>query len=166
MAARGVNGRSKCGFWRTFRGDRKGTTAIEFAVVSPAIFALFLGIAEVSQAISTQMTVQAATRAGVHFGLTKPPVQGNVQPVIDSVRATLPAEWSDQQNASRATVTAAIFCECEIAGPAACGVPCGQGDRSQTFLRVDVAKPYEPLVELRFLSPSLTLTDTSMVRLQ
>jgi TadE-like protein len=153
--------------WRIpFASANSGTMAVEFGFIAPVIIGLLLGVVELSQAISSQLQVQAAARVGSNFGLAKPPVQGNVQPVIDSVRAALPAEWIDSASADKATVAAAILCECEVSGPAQCGAPCGAGERSQTYLRIDVSKPYTPMLRIRYLPLSFTLRDTSLVRLQ
>ena len=153
--------------WRIpFASANAGTMAVEFGFIAPVVIGLLLGVVEISQAISGQLQVQAAARAGSNFGLAKPPVQGNVQPVIDSVRAALPAEWLDSANANNAVVAATILCECEVSGPAQCGAPCGAGERSQTYLRVDVTKPYTPMLQIRYLPLSFTLRDTSLVRLQ
>lgn len=151
---------------QVFGRAQTGTMAVEFGFIAPVVIALLLGVVEVSQAISSQLQVQAAARVGSNFGLAKPPVQGNVQPVIDSVRAALPAEWIDSANADKAVVAATILCECEVSGPAVCGAPCGAGERSQTYLRVDVSKPYTPMVQIRYLPLSFTLRDTSLIRLQ
>ena len=149
-----------------FGRSETGTMAVEFGFIAPVVIGLLLGVVEISQAISSQLQVQAAARVGSNFGLAKPPVQGNVQPVIDSVRAALPAEWIDSANAEKAVVAATILCECEVSGPAQCGAPCGAGERSQTYLRVDVTKPYTPMLQIRYLPLSFTLRDTSLVRLQ
>ena len=151
---------------QAFGRAQTGTMAVEFGFIAPVIIGLLLGVVEISQAISSQLQVQAAARVGSNFGLAKPPVQGNVQPVIDSVRAALPAEWIDPANADKAVVAATILCECEVSGPAQCGAPCGAGERSQTYLRVDVTKPYTPMVQIRYLPLSFTLRDTSLIRLQ
>lgn len=154
------------GWLGAFARAECGAMAVEFGFIAPVVIGLLLGVVEISQAISGQLQVQAAARVGSNFGLTKPPVQGNVQPVIDSVRAALPAEWIDSANAEKAVVAATILCECEVSGPAQCGAPCGAGERSQTYLRVDVTKPYTPMVQIRYLPLSFTLRDTSLVRLQ
>ena len=149
-----------------FARAEDGVMAVEFGFIAPVVIALLLGVVEISQAISSQLQVQAAARVGSNFGLAKPPVQGNVQPVIDAVRATLPPEWIATANADKAVIAATVTCECEVSGPAQCGVPCGQGERSQTYLRVDVTKPYAPMLQFRYMPMSFTLTDTSLVRLQ
>jgi TadE-like protein len=149
-----------------FASADNGTMAVEFGFIAPFVIALLLGAIEVSQAISDQLQVQAAARVGSNFGLAKPPVQGNVQPVIESVRAALPPEWIASANADKAVIAASILCECEVSGPAQCGAPCGAGERIQTYLRVDVTKPYKPMLQIRYLPLSFTLRDTSLVRLQ
>ncbi len=102
---------------------------------------------EVSQAISDQLQVQAAPRLGLNFGLTKPRVQDNVQPVIDSVRAALPAEWLAPANADKAVVR---YHTLQVRSqPGLPNAVCrGAGEHSQTYLRVDVSKPDTPIVKI------------------
>ena len=150
---------------KSFAASGDGSIAVEFGFILPVILTMLLGIVEASLAISNQLTVQAAARVGTQFGLTKPPVQGNVQPVVDAARAALPQEWTGAGADGPATVAANLACECEFTGPAACGSPCGAGERSQTYLRVVVTKPYRPLVKIRYFSPQFVLKDTSLVRL-
>ncbi len=156
--------------WRqlvpAFAAARAGNIAVEFGFIAPIVLIMLLGVAEVSVAISNQLTVQAAARAGAHYGFMKPPVQGNMQPVIDSVKAALPPKWVATANASKATVAASVTCECELTGAAVCGAPCAAGERSLTYLKIDVAKKYEPLVKIHHLTSDVTLRDTVMVRLQ
>lgn len=149
-----------------FIAAKTGTIAVEFALVVPVVMILFLGIAEASAAISNQLTVQAAARAGAHFGFTKPPVAGNMQPVIDSVKAAMPSAWLNASDPDKATVAASMVCECELTGAIACGTPCAAGEKALTFLKIDVAKKYKPLVPVRHFSTNFTLRDTAMVRLQ
>ncbi len=156
--------------WRTsiraFAVARAGNIAVEFGFIAPVVLIMLLGVAEVSVAISNQLTVQAAARAGAHYGFMKPPVQGNMQPVIDSVKAAMPAKWVAIANSSKATIAASVTCECELTGAAVCGAPCAAGERSLTYLKIDVAKKYEPLVKIQHVTSNFVLRDTVMVRLQ
>ncbi len=102
MGAQNSKRRARPLVWlRAFARAECGAMAVEFGFIAPVVIALLLGVVEVSQAISDQLQVQAAARVGANFGLTKPPVQGNVQPVINSVRAALPADWLDSANATQ-----------------------------------------------------------------
>ena len=73
-------------------GDQ-GAIAVEFGLIFPVILVMLLGIVEASAAISANLQVQGAARTGAHFGLVKPPVQGDMSPIISATRAALPAGW-------------------------------------------------------------------------
>lgn len=146
--------------------SRDGVIAVEFGLIAPVILALVLGVVEVSRAIDNSMSIQTATRAGTHFALAKPPVQGDMSQIVASVRAALPTDWVSSNDGSAPQISASMVCECEITGPAACGAPCGVGEASQTYIRVEVQKLYKPLISFRYFAPSYQLKNASMVRLK
>ena len=150
---------------RSFRSSRDGSIAVEFALIAPVVLVMLLGVIEVSSAISQNLSVQASARAGTDFGLTKPPVQGNVQPIIDAVKAAMPKDWASAASGGDPAITAALVCECEVTGAIACSSECGKGELKQTFLKVDVKKTYAPLVNFRFIKPTFKFSNTSQVRL-
>lgn len=151
---------------RRFQAADNGTIAVEFGLVAPVVLVLLLGVVESSLAISDNLSVQAAARAGTHFGLTKPPLQGDMSSVIASARAAMPTDWAVPNGTNSAVVIASLKCECEITGPAVCGMPCGLGEASQTYLRVEVSKTYKPLLSSRYFSPSFQFKNASLVRLK
>ena len=146
--------------------SESGAIAVEFGFVFPLVLVILLGIVEASAAISANLSVQGAARTGAHFGLVKPPVQGDMAPVISATRAALPADWVSAGAANPAKIAANIACECELTGPVACGVPCSAGEQSLSYLKVDVSKVYTPLVALRYFSPSFEFKNSSQVRLK
>lgn len=144
-------------------GSDGGTIAVEFGMIAPIVLVMLLGVIEVSSAISQNLAVQASARAGTDFGLTKPPVQGDMQPIVGAVKAAMPAGWA--ADGSKPNVKATLVCECEVSGPVACGGQCGQDERMQTYLKVDVTKNYTPIVNFRFFSTSVVFSNTSQIRL-
>ncbi|MBA4130225.1 MAG: hypothetical protein C0519_02250 [Hyphomicrobium sp.] len=146
--------------------SRDGIIAVEFGLIAPIILALVLGVVEVSRAIENYLSIQTATRAGTHYALTKPPVQGDMSRIVSSVRAALPPDWVSATDGSAPQITASMVCECDVTGPAACGAPCGIGEKQQTYIRVEVQKLYTPLVSFRNFAPSYQLKTASMVRLK
>ena len=148
------------------RRNRSGNIAVEFSLLLPVILLLALAAAEAALAISDQMTVQAAARAGTHFGLAKPPVQGDMQPIIDSVRAAVPSGWIDPKNPNKAVIAASIVCECEFTGAIQCGLACAPSERLQSYLKVDVSKIHTGLVKIRGWSATMKLQNSSLVRIQ
>lgn len=146
--------------------SRDGVIAVEFGLIAPIILALVLGVVEVSRAIENYLSIQTATRAGTHFALSKPPVQGDMSRIVSSVRAALPPDWVSAADGSAPKITASMVCECDVTGPAACGAPCGVGEKQQTYIKVEVQKIYTPLVSFRYFSPSYQLKTASVVRLK
>lgn len=151
---------------QSFRRDGSGTIAVEFAYMMPVFMVVMLCLGEVALAISDQMSVQAAARAGTHYGLQKPPLQGNVAPVIAAVEAAMPSRWISGDGGGKPIIAAAVLCECELTGPVQCGSACAKGERSQSFLKVDVTKVHKSILSFQGLKASLSLKNTSMVRLQ
>lgn len=149
-----------------FAATEDGAIAVEFGLIFPLILVMLLGIVEASAAISANLQVQGAARTGAHFGLVKPPVQGDMAPIISATRAALPADWVSESTATAAKVAASITCECELTGPVVCGTPCAAGEQSLSYLKVDVSKVYTPLVALRYFSPTFEFKNSSQVRLK
>jgi Flp pilus assembly protein TadG len=148
-----------------FRRAVDGAMAVEFAAIAPFLLIMLLGVIEGASAISQSLAVQASARAGTDFGLTKPPVQGDMQPIVNAVKAAMPAEWVANSSSSDPTINASLFCECEVTGAVACSNECGTNEQKQTYLKVDVAKIYTPLVNFRFIKPSYRFSNSSQVRL-
>lgn len=151
---------------RRFTSDQRGAVAVEFGFIFPLLITMLLGMIEVSQAISAHLAVQSAARTGAHFGLVKPPVQGDVAPIIAATKAAMPSNWTGSGATDPAEISASVYCECELTGPAACGTACAAGEKSLSYLKVDVAKTYTPLVQLRYFAPTFQFKNSSQVRLK
>jgi hypothetical protein len=149
---------------RAWRDCRLGSLAIEFAIIAPAALTLLLGVAESSRIVSQKLTLQSAARAGLNYGLIKPPVQGDLSQVTAALRSNLPSTWN-ATDAHAVSVAASLQCECEVSGAITCGNPCGAGERTLTFLTVTVTKPYVPMLRVSWM-PAFNLSNTSTMRLQ
>lgn len=149
-----------------FRQSVRGAIAVEFALLSPVALLLMLGVVEVASALSGSLSVQTSARAGAHYGLTKPPLQGDMKPIIDAVKAAMPGHWVTPDAVDPPTISASLICECEVTGPIACGLPCAKDEQSLTYLKVDVAKVYTPIVTFRYFSPTFEFKNSSQVRLK
>lgn len=149
-----------------FARSSSGAIAVELACLSPFALLLLLGITEMTRAINHKMTLQAATRAGVNLALVSPPVQGDLTAVTAATRAVIPSAWLAPLAPDSTQISANLICQCELSGPIACGTQCGVGERTQTYVKVDVTKNYVSLVKFPDWSPNFVLSDTSIVRLQ
>lgn len=143
----------------------KGTIAVEFGLIAPVMLVLLLGVLEVSSAISSSLAVQGAARTGSQYGLTRPPIQGDVSGIIAATRAALPQSWASDDAAST-KVNATVACECEVTGAIACGGTCAAGEQMMSYLKVDVARIYKPIVALRYFSTGYEFKNSSQVRLK
>ena len=56
--------------YRTFRKDQRGTTALEFALISPLFFLLLFGLLELSIAMFVNTVVEGGLRDASRVGLT------------------------------------------------------------------------------------------------
>lgn len=146
--------------------ETRGAIAVELGIIMPVLLLLCLGLAEGSRAISHQLTIQAAARAGTAYGVVKPPVEGNTDAITGAAKAVLPDYWNTAAADDKASVTASLICQCEVSGAIQCGGTCASGERLQSFIQVDVRKRYVPLFGGPSWFPAMTLSDTSVVRLQ
>jgi Flp pilus assembly protein TadG len=60
----------RAGFWRRLRRDRRGTTAIEFAIIGPLFLLLIFGILENAIILWSQAVLDNATRDAARLTLT------------------------------------------------------------------------------------------------
>jgi Flp pilus assembly pilin Flp len=150
----------------TFGRADKGAIAVEFGLIFPLVVIMLLGVVEAAAAISANLSVQGAARTGAHFGLVKPPVQGDVSPIVNATKAALPSGWVGTGVQNPAQISASVTCECELTGAIACGVPCPAGEQTLSYLKVDVAKVYTPIVALRYFAPTFEFKNSSQVRLK
>lgn len=67
-------------------GHRRGAAAVEFAIVAPLLFLIFLGMIEFSRAIMVLNVLTSASRAGVRAGAIAP---GDYNAVTDTVGQSL-----------------------------------------------------------------------------
>lgn len=142
-----------------------GAIAVEFGMIAPIILVMLLGVIEVSSALSQNLAVQQAARAGTDYGMTRPPLQGDMAPIVKAVKAAMPPEWVSAGTQGDPSINATLVCECEVSGPIACGNQCAANEKKQTYLKVDVSKNYTPIVTFRFFNSSFNFSNTSQVRL-
>lgn len=108
-----------------FRGDKRGTSAVEFALLLPLMLTLYLGAVEVSDAVSADRKVTLTARAVADLvarttsvsdaqmtdilnaasAVTAPFPAANMKVVVSSVyidnNAVAKVDWSDARNATK-----------------------------------------------------------------
>ncbi len=81
------------GLFRLRRSDRRGTAAVEFALVAPIFFMLVLGMIEVGRAVMVQQILTNASREGARRAVLDGATASDVQTFVNTYLAntSLPA---------------------------------------------------------------------------
>src|SRR5258705_6620099 len=105
-----------------FRRDTSGTSAIEFAIISPVLIACVVALSDVNSVQFQAANMQTAVRAGIQYALKGGTDAPTMQTQAD-------AAWTNKP--SGGTLTATKVCQC--AGVAhACDTLCA--DNSQALI--------------------------------
>ena len=147
-------------------GCQRGTFAVEFALIAPLLLLMLVGAYDVSTIIQENMVLQNATRVGIQYGLIRRPVQGDLQPVENAVKTSLPSDWLGDNSPYSAKVAVTIQCECSQSGATSCSSGCPVGEQRMSFLGIEVKKTSKFLFQYPGLGESIDLHDKSLVRLQ
>lgn len=75
---------------RSFRGEKRGVAAIEFAMIAPFMIALWLGSAELSQGVSADRKVSHAASALADLVTQQPNITGDeLNDIMDATQAIM-----------------------------------------------------------------------------
>ena len=140
------------------RSGRRGSAAVEIAVLSPLLIALMIGALEFGMLGLRHMALTGAIRAGVDYAFQ-----------YDDSAGTERAVRSAAGNNADVVATTR-WCEC--AGvTVACGGLCAGNLAQQVYVRVSVTETYRPTflnVELisSLLGPARAISKTATFRIQ
>lgn len=141
------------------RNSQRGSVLVEFALSSTLLLLLFFGIVDFARLFTTAQVVMDAATAGTQYGALSPAHWGD----FDGIHANALAS---AQNPADMTVTPSQFCTCSIGGPQiSCPATC-PGGTAATYLRVDVTEPFSTTIAYPGLPSVMTVTRTSIVRLE
>jgi Flp pilus assembly protein TadG len=128
--------------------DKRGTSAIEFALVAPLLAAATIGMADVNTMAYGAANMQTAVRAGVQFAIA-----GGTDLIEAEKRAD--AAWTRKPEGG--TISAARVCKCEMANWD-CDTPCDTN--LQVFVTVSATATLGGFV----YSMNKTTTETVRIR--
>jgi Flp pilus assembly protein TadG len=120
--------------WR----DKRGSVAVEFALIGPALVLLVMAATDLSLAIRARAEVGSAARAGAQYAA----ING-----YNSSAITI-AVTSATSLAVTATPAPSTYCGCATASGIAqqtCGTACAAGGLTGTYVSVSAAYSYTPL---------------------
>lgn len=146
---------------RRLREGRRGSAAVEFAIIAPLLVLLAVGIYDYAMALSQRTQVENAARAGAAYVTARGwDVAGISQAVTGATNnagiSALPAPTQ--------------FCGCGDAAAgvvaAACGSPCSGGDVARTYVSVGASATYRVSLPLPSGVQTFMLRATSVARVQ
>lgn len=121
-------------FFCFFR-DQSGVSAVEFALILPILFFIFLATVDVGYYIKERMQLQNAAQAAAEY-VAQTGDDANVQTV---------AREAYVGNFSTVNMTSEFSCECSDGVVQACPLDCDAGDYQRRFIAVTAERNYEPL---------------------
>jgi Flp pilus assembly protein TadG len=130
------------------RRDKRGTSAIEFALVAPLLAAATIGMADVNTMAYGAANMQGAVRAGVQYAMA-----GGTDTTEAETRAD--AAWT--RKPADGMISAARVCKCAMADWD-CDTPCATS--LQTFMTVKATATLGGFV----YSMNKTTTETVRIR--
>lgn len=140
------------------RDDRRGVTAIEFAMIAPILIALMISIVDLGVGMYTDTQLANAAQAGATYAMQKGYDAGVITTVTQaSTRLT------------GVSVAVSQYCGCPSntgVVTATCGSSCSGGLTAGTFAQVVATKDYSPLLSYPALPGTFHLSETAMARTQ
>jgi Flp pilus assembly protein TadG len=139
-----------------------GNVMMEFALLAPVMFLLVFGVSDFARLNSTSNIVANAAMAGTQFGSMSP---AHYDP--DGMKSAALADAQEDPATTTMTVTASQFCACGIGGAViACPATCDSGVTPETYLEVDVSKPFSTFVTFPGIPNTTTVSSKSILRVQ
>ncbi len=148
-------------FWR----NREGTSAIELALTLPVIAAMIVPLTDLGMGAYTKMQVVNAAQAGAEYAAAKGASNYNATNISTAVTS------ATGLSGITATPAPAESCGCVSGttisnlGAPPCSTSCASGTDG-TFVTVSAQANYTPLFPYPGIASPVTLTATSVVRIQ
>lgn len=113
-------------FIRRFRTDRRGTSAVEFAIVSPVLLMALVGVVDVGHDVYRRSDMEGALRSGIQYFM-------NGGTDVDTAVSIVDASWTDRPEG--AVVTSERFCLCGTL-TSVCTQLCGDGSYPVSYRKI------------------------------
>ena len=142
---------------RSFRADRRGSTAVEFALIMPVLLLFLGGVVDFGRAFYYRTELDQALRSGMQYTLKAPTDTAGIASVI--------------QQSTALPITAKIpvtFCECYDGTTVSCsGGTCSALGPIRNYVKLEATYAYAPMIGAMVgLLPPSPLDATLIVRTQ
>lgn len=140
--------------------DRRAVSAVEFAILAPALIALPVPIVDLGMGLYAQMELQNAAQAGAQYALLHTSSgQFASAPVQSAAAAATPLAITTNVSQSCGCPNGNLI----IPGP--CNNTCPDGEAIKTYVTITAHATYSPLVSYPVLGNSVALSAQSLVRI-
>ena len=151
-------------FSRTFRSrfgslvralrDRRGVSAVEFALVAPVLIAIPIPVYDIGSSLHAKMQVEEAVQAGAQYVIAH---------TFDSAKVSAAAAAA---SSLPVTITTAEACGCPSGNTISaqpCGNACPNGTTAKKYATINGQATYTPLISYPVYGNTFTLTASSTV---
>lgn len=135
------------GILRRKAHDRRGTAAIEFALVAPVMITILIAVVDIGGALQQNIRLEAAARSALGYAHA---YSGDTTGIRNIVINAL-SGWSDAtvQNVAMTCDCATTSANVTTATAGTCGVACSGSAEQRVFLTVNVSRPYNGILYLQ-----------------
>ena len=144
----------------SFFRDERGATALEFALVSPLLCVLLVGLIDYGMGYWQKMQVGNAARAGAQYAMASGWNQTAISTAVTSATglASISASPAPSQACGCPSASSGIVA-------ASCGSSCTGGGTAGTYVTVNASATYSPLLPYHGIAGTIALTTTNTVRI-
>jgi Flp pilus assembly pilin Flp len=140
------------------RRDERGIVAIEFALLTPVLIMLVVGLIDMGRVLHRQMTLDRAVRSAADYAVAIDATANLLDSVVAAVlRVAPPDDGGDRE------VEASITCLCGDA-TADCNQFCGDGAVPVAYINIGLSETVDPLIPYPLVGQSIRVTSSATVR--
>lgn len=143
-------------FFRRLLGSSRGTSAIEFALITPVFLLLLVGIVDLGAVIRDKVELNNAAATAARYVLN--------ENYNEAYLADIAANGS-ALDAADIAATIETVCGCSGGVAAICGDICDDGQSPGTYMLVSITKTSEMILPYSGLFGDMVLTGQSRMRL-
>lgn len=142
------------------RGDERGLSGIEFAMIAPVLILSFIATADFGLAIYAKMEVENAAQAGTQYAAVNGYTSSSVSSAVTSATSL---------SGLSASPAPTEFCGCPSTSgvtTATCGTNCASGAAAGTYVTASAQATYSTIVSYPGIPSNYTFNSTSTVRIK
>lgn len=145
------------------RRRERGSSFIEFGLVSLIMIPLFFGVVDYSRVFYYASIAQGAARAGTQYAVYQAPNHANTSGITTAATANT----TNVPSVQSFTVTPSYWCECSGGGgTVACTGTCTSPDTMQVYSQVNTQLTFSTVFQYPLLPSSITVKGQSIMRVE